>query len=115
MAEFDRDQALTILLEKTNQGRVKWQESPVPTSFQCSLEEKYFISVSKHKDGYALNMTDQEPNMLFSIAVAKEVFYADPADELRFNKLHALYNLARRMALNIDKKMAEASDLLEKI
>ena len=115
MAELDQDQIIHTLLEKTRQGRVNWQQSAPSTSFKCSLEEKYFISISKYGDNFRLNMSDQEAVELLSIWVELEVVFPTSADELRYDRLRALYELARRKALNIDQKIAEASDLLEKI
>ena len=115
MAELDQDQVIEILTEKTKQGRLNWIGAPPLDIFSCSLEGKYFISVNKIGNDFTMIMSDKEQNALFSIMAVQEVIFSEYAAEQRFNKLRTLHELARRKALNIDEKIAEVSDLLEKL
>jgi hypothetical protein len=122
------------LLEKSEQGRLNWVKAippegagwmvfkepgarPIrpPALFTCTVEDEYKFESRRTEDGFELTMKDSEGDEVFSIAAEQAVLYDDPKKEELFNMLRDLYELARKKALNVDKKIATATGLLDKI
>jgi hypothetical protein len=101
------------LLEKTRDGRVGWEARG--GGYMCSLDEEYFFLISRIEDSILLSMNDKMGNEIFQEVGREEIYYANPADQERFELLRDLFELARRKAVNADEKIADAFSSLEKI
>ena len=101
------------LLDKTKLGRVPWEDDGV-TGFRCDLDEFGFF-VWKFEDGYGLRMVDERQRQLFSVKAEEEILYGDDNKERLFELLSDIYELARRIALNVPDKLAGAAHILDRI
>jgi hypothetical protein len=103
------------LLEKSEQGRLNWEKSPLG-GFFCEIEGEYTFESKRIEDGYELTMDDSGGDVIFSSISGEEaIVYDDPKKEELFNMLRDLYEFARKKALNVDEKIATATGLLDRI
>lgn len=137
LATVDYEPIVKKLLEKSEQGRLNWEEGdlpvdkfinssytqfagvtvikPRPKVFHCTVEGRYVFQSRRTDQGYQLTMLDSEGNELFSISGEDAVLYDDPKKEVLFNMLRDIFELARKKALNVDEKLATATGLLDKV
>jgi len=108
------------LLEKTKGRKVEWKGTYESTTFICALEGKYSFEIEKgvtsNRNPYRrLTMKDNlEGEVFVAFAVVPDVDTSDQNDQL-FQMLDELYQQARRVALDIDRKVDEISDILDKM
>jgi hypothetical protein len=108
------------LLEKTRQRKVEWKGTYESSTFICVLEGEYSFEIEKGKYSSGswfrrLTMRDKEAEEVFVMrAVDPGAATSMENDEL-FATLEELYNRARTVALNIDRKVEAASNILDKI
>jgi hypothetical protein len=113
VAPIESHGIIAKLLEKTEAGRIDWRGSH--TTFECVLEDKYRFEITKDGDTYTIVMKDDKWNEIFTVSVQEELIYGNEASRLEFEVVRDLYELARRIAFDVDKKIAGVSDLLDKI
>jgi len=101
------------LLEKTQAGRVDWEDQG--SGFQCNLDGEYFFRVYKSEDTYTLVMMDKYQHEIFRETATEEIFFRDPHAEERLQSFQDLYELARRRAVKADEKIAGVDAVLDKI
>lgn len=112
-APIDSQTVITKLLEKTEAGRIEWSASG--RTFVCFLEDKYRFEIRKDDDIYTILMMDDHLNQIFTESALEELIFNTAGDREKFEKLRDLHELARRIAFDVDKKVAGVSDLLDKI
>jgi hypothetical protein len=113
-ATIEYEPVVTKLLEKSQQGRLDWGKQG-RGEFVCEIDGQYKFTSRLTDDGYGLTMRDSEGDVIFSVAGEEAVLYDDPKKEELFNMLRDIYELARKKALNVDKKIATAAVLLDKV
>jgi hypothetical protein len=108
------------LLAKTQARKIEWKGTYDSTTFICAIEGEYGFEIEKGKltNGRLyrkLTMKDKEQVEVFvERAFLPSEESSQKNDEL-FEVLDELYERARMTALDIDKKLSEASDILDKI
>jgi hypothetical protein len=111
---------ISKLLAKTTERKIEWKGTYESSTFICALEGEYSFEIEKGKSGSGnwyrkLTMKDREEGEVF---VARAIFptqnSSNENDEL-FQTLDDLYEQARRVALDVDKKVNAVSDILDKI
>ena len=102
------------LLEKTKAGRLHWEESAADDEFRCVLGD-YTFYVRRTQDGYGLRMEDAYRRVIIRTHADEEIVFADIEKEATFSLLSDVYELARREALQIPEKLANAAAILDKI
>jgi hypothetical protein len=111
---------ITKLLEKTKERKVEWKGTYESTIFICALEGEYSFEIEKSKTSSGtgirrLTMKDGE-----QLEVFIEVAYfpgenTSVENDNLYEMLDAMYESARRVALDIDKKVSDVSNILDKI
>ncbi len=110
---LETEPIIAKLLEKTREGRVDWEKWG--SGYRCAIDNEYFFVVSKIEDSFLFSMRDNLDDEIFQEIAREEIYYKDPRDEERLEIFRDLYELARRKAVNADKKIAGAFSSLEKI
>lgn len=114
-APIDSETIIAKLLEKTEAGRVEWRSPAMGRGFQCFLDETYKFEIIKSGDIYTITMKDGSWNEIFVESIQEQLIYERDEDRRKFDMLRDLYELARRDALDVEKKVADVSNLLDKI
>jgi hypothetical protein len=111
---------ITKLLQKTKERKIEWKGTYESTTFICALQGQYSFEIEKARFSSGtwyrkLTMKDREEGEVF---VARAVVPTDTSsndnDQL-FQMLDELYERARRVALDVDRKVNEISDILDTI
>ncbi len=111
----DYKPTLTKLLEKSEQGRIPWEEIPgSATRFQCTIENAFSFLSWKYDTGYGIRMSDDRGTEIFKLTTDEEVYFSSPEAEALFNTVRDIYEAAHRKALNVDQKLESVSSLLDK-
>jgi hypothetical protein len=111
---------ITKLLEKTRERKVEWKGTYESTTFICALEGEYSFEIEKGKtsSGTAyrrLTMKDGEQLEVFIETAYLPTQNTSMENDNLYEILDAVYESARRVALDIDKKVSDVSKLLDKI
>ena len=102
------------LLAKTEEGKILWKDTFDNDLFFATLEDKYTCQISKGLRGrIALAVQDESEAQLFSLAADYPNQETTPPNDEIYDILESLYDRARRIALHIDEKVAEATNLLD--
>lgn len=110
---LDYQPLLGKLLMKTRDGRVAWTATGF-ARFASSIEE-YTFEISKSEDTFSLEMKDANSNEIFKVSAAEQIIVRDAGQQNLFESLGDLYEMARRRALQVEGKIATASELLDRI
>jgi len=109
------------LLEKTRQRKVDWEQA-YSSSFRCMLPggpESFHFTISYaagsnfEADAFTLRMSDQGENVIFE-ATTNDL-PTSPAEEEVSQMIEEIYDLARRQALRVERKLEQASALLDQV
>lgn len=115
-APIDSEKIIAKLLEKTEAGRIAWEGfGSGGKSFRCSLEDKYKFEITRNDDIYTIAMKDEYWNEIFVESIQEELIYPRAGDKAKFEMLQDLYEFARRSALDVEKKVADVSHLLDSV
>jgi len=85
-------QLLEYLLAATSSGKIRWEPTAAENQFTAGFKGKYSIVVSRTRTGYWLAMVNDKEQEMLSISNDD-----DPA-----SRVEALFNAARRVALDVD-------------
>lgn len=104
------------LLERTREGKLAWEEWG--TGFKVTMPNEYQFYVNRmYSEGdttLIFSMQDDNGKELFEVRLTD-----DPRTLIERNQflqeLKELYELARRKALDVDRKLDEVSGLLDSI
>ena len=108
------------LSDKTVARKIEWKATYEPTTFICALEGEYSFQIEKSATAGGnpyrrLTMKDKDNVEVFvAFALSPTSNTTDENDEL-FPILVDLYEQARRIALNVDKKLHDVSNFLDTI
>ncbi len=105
---------LDKLIRRSREGRVAW-EVRNRTSFFCSVEGQYTFEVSRYEDTYRLEMRDASNHEILSLSQPDRIVFQNDSERRLFESLSDLYEIARRKALQVEDKLATASELLDRI
>ncbi len=112
---LDYEPIITKLLEKSEQGRLKWEKPRFSTYFECTIDEQYRFKTERSGDGYLLRMEDKDGAEIFTVTAEEQVVFKSGEEEKLFEKIRDIHELARRKALNVDEKLATVTSLLDKV
>jgi len=107
------DEIIDRLTEKTDEGKVNWEQVYSLNKFSCTVDGEFTFSIEKSgrfgQEGtfMRLSMTDKENNEIFQ--VEHDVEY--PLGR----KLGDLHEAARRRALNVEDKIKAVKNILNRI
>jgi hypothetical protein len=113
-------QVVNKLLEKTKERKIEWKGTYDSTTFICAIEGEFSFEIEKGKTtsgrGFRrLTMKDREDGEVFvERAIAPSTDTSMSQDRV-WDILDDLYEQARRVALDIDKKVSDVTNLLDKI
>ena len=109
------------LLEKTRQRKVDWEQA-YSSSFRCTLAggpESFYFTIS-HSGGsnfeaetFTLQMSDQRENIIFEASTND--LPTSRAEEEISQMIQEIYDIARRQALRVERKLEQASALLDQV
>ena len=111
---LDSQPILDKLIRRSREGRVSW-EVENRTSFFCSVEGQYTFQIAKYEDTYKLEMRDASNYEILSLSQSDQILFQNENERRLFESLSDLYEIARRKALQVEGKLATASDLLDRI
>jgi len=120
MATFEYLPGISKLLEKTKERKIEWKGTYESAAFICALEGEYSFEIQKGKTSSGnsyrrLTMKDREQGEVFvAFAVYPTSTSSRENDDL-FATLDQLFEQARRTALDVDKKVSDVSNILDKI
>src|SRR5882762_1782507 len=101
------------LLQKTKDGKIEWKGTYESTTFLCILEGEYTFEIEKsQRSGGAyidLKMKDREDGEVFALRAITPTADSSQQNDNLFLLLDDLYDRARRVALDIDKKVDNVS------
>lgn len=109
------------LLERTMAGRVEWKGTFESTTFICSLQGEYSFEIVARVDlggdplSYRLTMTDKNQQAVFIVDACTPSGDTSSENDRLYEVLAALYERARRAALDVDKKVKDVADILDRL
>jgi hypothetical protein len=111
---------ISKLLEKTKDRKVEWKGTYDSTTFICALEGQYSFEIEKAKSSGGvwyrrLTMKDRDQAEVFVTRAFAPSSNSTVDNDNVFQTLDQLYEQARRIALDIDKKVNDVSNILDKI
>jgi hypothetical protein len=104
-------QLARALFDKTTAGQLHWEPTANQNTFQLSLSN-YSTLISKELD-------PDEPGHYILLRICNEEgqvieeLYEGEAVNAGFSDMRALFNLARRIAMGVDKALDEMLDVLK--
>jgi hypothetical protein len=105
------------LIAKSEAGSVPWKPTAEEDTFIVSIEGELSFEVSKLEDGgFAFTMKDTEGRNIIDMTCHNTELW-DPQrgrDDGYFNRIERLFEAARATALEVDKKLNVAENLLDK-
>jgi hypothetical protein len=108
------------LLARTKDRKIEWKGTYDSSTFICALEGQYSFEIEKDKTSAGtwyrkLTMKDKEQEEVFvARAVSPTNDTSRENDEL-YQTLDNLHEHARRVALDIDRKVSDVNNILDKI
>jgi hypothetical protein len=111
--QINYDEIIDRLTEKTDAGKVKWQQVVSLNKFTCTVDGEFTFKIERVQgimeggDFVRLSMTDKEDNEIFQ--VEQDTSY--PLGR----KLSGLHEAARRSALNVESKINAVKNILERM
>ncbi|SRR6266404_2349145 len=111
---------ISKLLEKTKDRKIEWKGTYDSTTFICALEGEYSFEIEKAKSSGGnwyrkLTMKDREQGEVFVARAISPTSNSSAENDALFQTLDELYEQARRVALDVDKKVSDVSNILDKI
>lgn len=112
---------LEKLLVKTQEGRIAWHPRErgllvgTPRVFSCGLPDEIEFTVGNDHDTFWVEMKDSAQHEIFTERVEDEIVFGDTDRRHLFELVHDLYELARRSAFQVDKRLGEASAVLDRL
>ena len=107
------------LLAKTKDRKIDWKGTYDSLTFICALEGEYSFEIEKGTASGSslriLTMRDREQGEVFVLRATSPTPSSPPENDAIFQVLEELFENARRVALDIDKKVSEATNILDKI
>jgi hypothetical protein len=113
----DYKRFLDKLAKKTAEKRVAWKPTYEPDTFIASLEGEFTCTVAREgKDVFSFVLRDKQDNNVIELHCVnrEEHEHNFEEDDRHFMTVSQLYEAARNIALNIDKKLEDANLLLDK-
>lgn len=109
---------LTKLLEVSQAGRVKWEETPAEYTYRILLDHRAFVHVSRQLTDFSENFlyeatvvnTDGKPVEGISVADTS----ADTSGTSEIGLLRDLFDVARRSAMDVDGMLDGLIQTVEK-
>jgi hypothetical protein len=111
---------MSKLLEKTKERKIDWKGTADDTTFICALEGQYSFEIARYKASSGiwyrkLTMRDKEQAEVFVARAYVPTPTSPSENDQLFQTLDNLYEYARRIALDIDQKVNDVSNILDKI
>ena len=104
--ELDHNRLVTVVLEKTRDGKLNWEETADQTAFIASVGGNTTLKIERGRDWNGFNDTlsliDEKGIVLWEVD--------DPQP-----MIEELYKLARRIALKVDEKVEAIMESLQKL
>lgn len=119
----DYDVLFETLLKKTKEGKLDWQETADENKFIVAVQGKQTFEISliavetgkevatheiEYYQAIVLKVKDSEGKVLFESPFMKYSYIEN-------NTASQLYNLAKRIATNVDEKLQRSLQLLENL
>ncbi len=102
---------LIVAANKTEEGRLKWEEGPFSDSYICNIASNA-ISLRLAREDYYLQIFNGEGNVVESISDEDFKISGYPQ---AYEAMKNLFGMARRNALGADKITIDILDSLNKI
>ncbi len=110
----DYDKIIDALVEKTKQGKLRWQDTAEESTYLAAVKGQRTFEISCDSDAsppqIRLVIRDVDGKAFLDIGSP----YHSPTG-LATSKLKELYELAGRIALNLDEKADETVQLLDQL
>jgi hypothetical protein len=111
---------ITKLLERTKERKIEWKGTYDSTTFICALEGQYSFEIEKARFSSGawyrkLTMKDREEGEVFVTIARVPTETSSTENDQLFQMLDELYETARRIALDVDRKVNEISKILDSI
>ena len=104
--ELDHNRLVTVVLEKTRDGKLNWEETAHEKAFIASVGGNTTLKIEQGQNWNdytdTLSLLDEKGNVLWEVD--------DPQP-----MIGKLYKLARRIALKVDEKVAAILETLQKL
>jgi|GEM_PF-6957772 hypothetical protein len=102
------------LRERTEEGKVNWRDTFDQNTFVTTLE-RYSFEIRKLRNAYSLIMKDLGEIELFELDAVQPDPETSPENDRVHILLENLYSWARRIALNVDDKVSDIKNFLDKL
>lgn len=109
------DSIINKLLEKSEAGAVPWKPTATEDTFIAALEGELTFEIAKLEDGsFEFRMKDQDGSKIIDMACQNPA-YGFSEENSYFPKMRRLFEAARMTGLDVDKKLAAAESLLDRV
>jgi hypothetical protein len=112
------DPVIDKLIDKSESGTVPWKPTFNEDTFIAALQGEVTFEVSKLEDGgFEFRMKDKDGKKIIDMACHKREHYRqDYVDDDRyFDRIKRLFEAARVIGLEVDKKLTVAESLLDRV
>jgi hypothetical protein len=105
------------LAEKTRENKLIWEKADAPNRFAVKIRDGFeFTIYSVGSGGFGISMKDRDGLEILQAEVESPQYgYSSALEEELSNMLKYLNELARRSALDVDRKVLAAKGLLESL
>ncbi len=115
MPNYER--VIDKLLAKSEAGGVPWKATYEENTFLAALEGEVTFEISRREDGgFDFLMKDKDDKNIIEMTCHNRRQYNNDyeADDRFFDKVRQLYEAARIVGLDVDKKLTVAEALLDR-
>jgi len=106
------------LLQRTSEGKIEWKGTYESSIFICAVEGEFSFEIERTQTtrgawARRFTMKDAAGEEVFVMRAISPTSETSHENDKRWEMLDDLYERARRIALNIDKKVADVSKVLD--
>ncbi|MGA2235490.1 MAG: hypothetical protein ABSG23_08455 [Terriglobales bacterium] len=112
------DSVIDKLVEKSEAGALPWKPTFNENTFLVALEGEVTFEVTRLEDGgFEFTMKDKDGKKIIDINCHNVPHYAEAyvEDDRYYDKIKRLFEVARVIGLEVDKKLNIAESLLDKL
>jgi hypothetical protein len=103
------------LLEKTNERKIAWKSTYDTNTLIASVDEGFVFELIHRGETLSLRMKDRDDVVVFTFLAEEPDGETSSENDRKWDRLTALWEEARIIALKLDEKLTQVSDILSKL
>ena len=109
------DAVIDKLLDKSEAGSVPWKPTAGEDTFIAAIEGGFTFEVGRCEDaGFEFRMKDNDDRKIVDLRTSGGLGWRTEGDQYS-DKIGRLFEVARGQALEVDRKLAAAESLLDRV